>query len=1724
MIRGLAGLLLLTAAPFAIAQVQQDLEMQSGQGGPTGAGPSIASQTVTMRMNTDNPTGGNTFAARTPAVTVTYSLSNQQFTNAVMFGGGGTVYGPPNAIDFPTNTMFTSAGNSATGTGYSVSSNAAIALYSNANALIVNPPPTNARIRMADVTLTFNTPVNNPILQFSGLGGTFGSLGFTTDFDLLTTGLTLTRLSGNAVFNAGGTSVSNGATTQRDNCSTADGAACGSVRVNGTGISSVTFRVYLRGDGGGPSWGSQFSSSGDQFYVGVSLDPIADFSITKTNTPAAGQNDQANDTLLPGQNTTYQLVVTNNGPDPVVGAIVTDTPGANLNCPAGNAVTITGNGVPAGSFTVANLTGAGIALGNLNSTQSVTLTFTCTVLADAIGNVVNDSRVAAPLGVTEPNSNNNTANDTDQLPPRVTLAKTTTNGAGANTFGFTLAGVTNAADSISVTGAATVTSVTAHVGTAGTAVTIQESSVPAGWPANPTQVVCTDASSTTPNANIATLSGNTATIPAAAVVAGANITCRFTNTLPTTLRVIKVSNGGTDTFAFSGTNGIAAHNIATTAAGAPGTAGAQQTLTAAATATAITENAPPAGWVLTGAACTVTPPGGAAAPAAGAFDAASRTFNLTAADTAAGNVIACTFTNNRAPTLTVTKVSNGGTGTFSFSGSNGIAAHNIATTAAGAPGTAGAQQTLTAAATATAITENAPPAGWVLTGAACTVTPPGGAAAPAAGAFDAASRTFNLTAADTAAGNVIACTFTNDRQPILTLAKTVVNDNGGTAVDTAWTLTATGPATISGTEGQAAITAAAVPAGTYTLSETGGPAGYALTGWACTNGVTVNASNQIALALDQTTVCTATNDDQPAQLTLRKAVTNDNGGTAANTAWTLTATGPTNLSGAHGAAAVTNAAVNPGTYTLAEANGPAGYAAAGAYSCVVNGGAAVVGNNLTLAAGDNAVCTITNDDQPAQLTLRKAVTNDNGGTAANTAWTLTATGPTNLSGAHGAAAVTNAAVNPGTYTLAEANGPAGYAAAGAYSCVVNGGAAVVGNNLTLAGGDNAVCTITNDDQPARLTLRKTVVNNNGGTATAAAWTLTAAGPTNLSGAHGSAAVTNAAVAVGAYTLGETGGPGGYAASQYSCVLNGAAAVAGNSLSLGLGDNAVCTITNDDMATQLRITKVTEGGTGTFGFRILVASGALFNQSITTTAAGTPGTTGPVLQDNSLNNSGMLVQEAAPPAGFVLRTASCTVTRPDGTTAPAGTFSAAGRSVNLSAADGARGNQIACTFINRRPPTVRVTKVSNGGTGTFQFGGSNGIANHSIATTADGGTGTQGAVQTLTAVDTATALTETVPAGWLLTGAACTVTPAGGSAAPATGAFDPATATFNLTAADTAAGNAIACTFTNQRQSSLQLAKAWAAGSIAGDQVTIGATTGGSNNTASFGATAPTAADSGTAVIVNVGDSITLPAETGANLANYTTTVACSGGHTLSGSDGQQSNTLTITSGTAAVCTYTNTPRTATLQLAKAWAAGSTAGHQISIGATTGGTNNTVAFNATAPDAADSGTAVVVTIGDTITLPAEAGTNAANYTTALECTGGHTLSGTNGQQSNTLTITGTNAAVCTYTNTLRTTDLSITKTNTPANGPSDQAGDTVVAGANTTYRLVVTNNAAADVTGAVVRDTPQAGLNCPAGNAVTCSGAACSSAAITVGDLANGVTLGLLAAGASATLEFSCTVQ
>ena len=110
------------------------------------------------------------------------------------------------------------------------------------------------------------------------------------------------------------------------------------------------------------------------------------------------------------------------------------------------------------------------------------------------------------------------------------------------------------------------------------------------------------------------------------------------------------------------------------------------------------------------------------------------------------------------------------------------------------------------------------------------------------------------------------------------------------------------------------------------------------------------------------------------------------------------------------------------------------------------------------------------------------------------------------------------------------------------------------------------------------------------------------------------------------------------------------------------------------------------------------------------------------------------------------------------------------------------------------------------------------------------------------------------------------------------------------------------------------------------------------------------------------------------------------------------------------------------------------------------------------------------------------------------------------------------------------DLTITKTNTPGSGPSDQPADTVVSGATTNYTIVVTNNGPASASGAVIQDAPGIGVTCPAPTPVTCTSptvGACPAGPLTVANLTAGVALGTLPATAGSntvTFTFSCTVQ
>src|SRR4029077_14293391 len=113
-----------------------------------------------------------------------------------------------------------------------------------------------------------------------------------------------------------------------------------------------------------------------------------------------------------------------------------------------------------------------------------------------------------------------------------------------------------------------------------------------------------------------------------------------------------------------------------------------------------------------------------------------------------------------------------------------------------------------------------------------------------------------------------------------------------------------------------------------------------------------------------------------------------------------------------------------GAYTLAE-SGPTGYTSSG-WTCI--GAATSTATSVNLVPGENATCTINNTAIRPTLTLIKTVANQAGGTAVVTDWTLSATGPPPITGLSGQPAITRAPVNAGTYTLPEANGPAGYTA------------------------------------------------------------------------------------------------------------------------------------------------------------------------------------------------------------------------------------------------------------------------------------------------------------------------------------------------------------------------------------------------------------------------------------------------------------------------------------------------------------------------------------------------------------------------------------------------------------------------------------------------------------------------------------------------------------------------
>lgn len=620
------------------------------------------------------------------------------------------------------------------------------------------------------------------------------------------------------------------------------------------------------------------------------------------------------------------------------------------------------------------------------------------------------------------------------------------------------------------------------------------------------------------------------------------------------------------------------------------------------------------------------------------------------------------------------------------------------------------------------------------------------------------TRTVSITLQE---GEDVSCTFINDlQQATLTLQKTVTNNNGGTAAAADWTLSASGPTTISGATGSTTVTNATVSIGTYIISETGGPSGYTAGSWSCVkNGGIPITGSSITLAAADSAVCTINNDDIPPQLTVIKHVANDNGGTAAAGDFNMNVTG-TNVSdssfpgvespgttvtldagsysvdedvfsgysktlstdcsgtiavGQTKTCTITNndqnanlvvikkvindnggtknssdftmhisgtavgvgvsfagadspgvtKSVNAGTFTLTE-DSVAGYAESTSGDC-----------SGSIALGQTKTCTITNDDIAPSLTLLKNVTTDNGGTAVNTDWTLTATGtggsPTNLNGTTPVSSGTGFKAD--TYTLGENSGPSGYTAS-QYSCVKNGGDAVLGDTITLGLSDTATCTINNNDVAPTLKLVKSVTNNNGGNAAPADWTLTAAGEQGFNDAGNSTTFHTVKAGVG-YALSESSVPG-YTAGGWSC---SGGSLVGSTITLGLNQNVTCTITNDDAVPALHLRKTVtkdNGGTANVTDWTLTATGTVVSP---TNLSGTT----PVDSGSTFKADTYALAETGGPSGYTSGAWDCgSATMPDVThvTVPL-------------------GGDVTCTVNNNdNAPSLTLQKIvvnDNGGT-------------------------------------------------------------------------------------------------------------------------------------------------------------------------------------------------------------------------------------------------------------------------------------------------------------------------------------------------------------------------------------------------------------------------------------------
>lgn len=378
------------------------LEIMSSSGTNTSSA-SLNDKTNTFVFNPANPTN-NITQPYFPTTKVTYSISDNPYTGSSI-DGYGLFYSANSFValkdqGFPTNysaySNTFSSNRSNVGTGIDLAANYGVRFTSTWDKLEGKSIRTSGLGHyMGEITMRWDRPVTNPVINISGLGGRTSSsnnlfypaYGVSAQFKLLST----TNISQMYELSGSNFSVSNWEIRNTSSTLGAlidNGGASGSVQLmTSSAITELKFAVYMRSDSSSSERINPSRNSGADAFIfsASSIDSmVGDLEVSKTNNTTQ---------VYSGGTTTYTVRVTNNGPDTYTGTLLKDVVGTGLTATA-----VTCSTEPNNKCTTAPALNslASVDTGSLASGEFYEILVTARVDAAAGSTVTNTATVDLP--------------------------------------------------------------------------------------------------------------------------------------------------------------------------------------------------------------------------------------------------------------------------------------------------------------------------------------------------------------------------------------------------------------------------------------------------------------------------------------------------------------------------------------------------------------------------------------------------------------------------------------------------------------------------------------------------------------------------------------------------------------------------------------------------------------------------------------------------------------------------------------------------------------------------------------------------------------------------------------------------------------------------------------------------------------------------------------------------------------------------------------------------------------------------------------------------------------------------------------------------------------------------------------------------------------------------------------------------------------------------------